>query len=310
MILGLRSSSLCDTVSPMKEILRYRGRSVTPHDVDHINGLIAKNPTASRRRLSVLLCESWNWRQSNGRLRDMVCRGLMLQLHRAGHITLPEKKYTPHNPLAHRKSPSLALSVDQQPIETRLSKIQPLIFKQVRRSPDEKIFNGLIQRFHYLGYTQPVGEHLKYIIYAQTRPIACMAWSSAPRHIGARDRFIGWNQEARKKYLHLMAYNSRFLILPWVKVKHLASHVLGTMAKVVPKDWENVYNHSIYYLETFVDPGRFKGTCYRAANWKYLGMTKGLGKDSRTNIPNRSLKEVLGYPLSKAFRNQLTGRLE
>jgi len=310
MFLGLRSAPNCDTVPSMKEILKYRGRSVTQKDVEHINDLIAQNPTCSRRRLSVLLCESWNWVQPNGTLKDMVCRTLMLQLYRAGHIELPEKRCSPDNPLANRKKPSAVISIDDSPIVSKLSKIQPLEFTQVRRSSEEKLFNGLIQKFHYLGYTQPVGEHLKYIIYSNARPIACMAWSSAPRHIGARDRFIGWNQEERKKYLPLMAYNTRFLILPWVEVKYLASHILGKMTKIVPRDWEKLYNHSIYYLETFVDPERFKGTCYRAANWKYLGLTKGLGKDSKTKKRNRSLKEVLGYPLSKKFREQLIGNLK
>lgn len=309
MILDLRSDPTCDTLSPMKEILTYRGRCVTQKDVDHINELIARHPTSSRRRLSVLLCQSWNWTQSNGALRDMVCRSLMLQLYRSGHITLPEKRCSPDNPLANRKKPPSIVSIDKSPIAVHLSKIQPLEFKQVRRTPEEKLFNGLIQSFHYLGYTHPVGEHLKYIIYSNSRPVACMAWSSAPRHIGARDRFIGWSQEDRKKRLHLLAYNTRFIIFPWIRVKHLASHILGRMTKIVPRDWRHVYCHPVYYLETFVDPGRFKGTCYRAANWKYLGLTTGRGKDDQTGKPNRPLKEVLGYPLSKKFREHLTGKV-
>jgi hypothetical protein len=180
-----------------------------------------------------------------------------------------------------------------------------LEFEQVRRTAEEKLFNSLLDRYHYLGYTQPVGEHLKYVIYAQDRPIACLGWSSAPRHLGPRDRFIGWSAEARRKNIRFLAYNTRFLILPFVEVEHLASHILGCMARLLPLDWERIYGHPIYYLETFVDPGRFRGTCYRAANWQYLGLTAGLGKDSRDNKPNRSLKEVLGYPLTKDFRRRL-----
>jgi hypothetical protein len=178
--------------------------------------------------------------------------------------------------------------------------------RQVRRTPDEPLFNSLMQQHHYLGYTQPVGEHLKYMVFANGRPIACMAWSSAPRHLGERDRFIGWSPKERLKNIHLLAYNSRFLILPWVAVPHLASHLLGRIARELSGDWQRLYGHPIYYLETFVDPQRFRGTCYRAANWIRLGLTKGLGKDARSSKQNRPIKEILGYPLVKDFRERLT----
>jgi len=287
--------------------LNYRGRRVTDTDVTFIQELIAAHPDASRRRLSTLLCQAWNWVQPNGALRDMVCRGLMLTLHRGGHIELPPKRVSPPNPLAHRRPPPASLAIDRTPIEAKLSHLQPLHFHQVRRTAQEGIFNSLIEQYHYLHYTQPVGEHLKYMIYSKERPIACMAWSSAPRHIGCRDRFIGWAPEVRRKQIHLLAYNTRFLILPWVSVRHLASHILGRMAKILPKDWETVYNHPVYFLETFVDTERFAGTCYRAANWKYLGKTTGRGKDDQSMKPNRSIKAVWGYPLSKRFRRHLGG---
>ena len=158
--------------------------------------------------------------------------------------------------------------------------------------------------------TQPVGEHLKYLVWAQGRPVACLAWSSAPRHLGSRDRFIGWNGEARRRNIRFIAYNSRFLILPWVVVPHLASHILSRIARQLSQDWEGLYQHPIYFLETFVDRERFRGTCYRAANWVVLGRTTGRGKDDHTNRPNRSLKEVLGYPLTPRFRELLQGGAE
>jgi hypothetical protein len=167
-----------------------------------------------------------------------------------------------------------------------------------------------MEQFHYLGYCHPVGEQLKFIVYLKQRPIACLAWSSAPRHIGCRDRFIGWSATVRRQHIHLMAYNSRFLILPWVRVRFLASHLLGRMAKVLSTHWQAVYNHPIYYLETFIDKERFSGTCYKAANWVYLGDTTGRGKNDQTHIPNRSIKAVWGYPLSRHFRRLLTGRLD
>ena len=148
-----------------------------------------------------------------------------------------------------------------------------------------------------------MGEHLKYLVSAKEgRPIACLAWSSAPRHIASRDHFIGWNAEARRRNIRFIAYNTRFLILPWVRVEHLASHILGRMAAQISADWQKLYRHPVYYLETFVDPERFRGTCYFAANWKLLGQTTGRGKQSNSYVPNRSLKNVLGYPLTRHFR--------
>jgi hypothetical protein len=292
----------------MGTVLSYRGRSVTDDDVVFIRRLIADNPTCSRRALSEKLCEAWNWRQANGALRAMVCRSLMLLLHRAGHIELPPVRWVNPNPLAHRnperKRPVPVLA-DPTPLQCTIAKIRPIEFQQVRRTVEERLFNSLLDRYHYLGYTQPVGEHLKYIIYAQDRPIACLGWSSAPRHLGPRDRFIGWSANARRKNIRFLAYNTRYLILPFVNVPHLASHILACMARRLSADWEHHFGHPLYYLETFVDPGRFRGTCYRAANWTLLGLTTGRGKDDHTNRPNRPLKEVLGYPLTKDFRRLL-----
>ncbi len=288
----------------MEAALSYRHRVVTHDDVVFIRQLIAECPSASRRELSKQLCRAWNWVQPNGALRDMVCRGLMLKLHREGLIELPPVRGIPPNPLARRCRPAV-VSVDEQPLEAALSEIQPLEFRQVRRTPEEALFNSLLEQYHYLQYTQPVGEHLKYLVYTQSRPIACVAWSSAPRHLGSRDRFIGWSAEARRQNVRLLAYNTRFLILPWVRVPHLASHILGRMTKLVPTDWNRVYGHPVYYLETFVDPQRFRGTCYRAANWVVLGRTTGRGNNAPTKEVRVPIKEVLGYPLRKDFRQRL-----
>jgi hypothetical protein len=289
----------------MNVILKYRGREVTDAEVVFIRDLIAAHPTLSRRRLSQELCRAWNWVQPNGQLRDMVCRGLMLALHRAGQIALPDRQQASRNPLVERSKPT-AVEIDCRPIDTSLASLGPLRLEQVRRTPAESLFNSLIEQHHYLGYTQPVGEHLKYLIFAAERLLACLAWSSAPRHLGPRDRFIGWSAEERRRNLHLIATNVRFLVLPWVKVPHLASHILGRMARQLSDDWERVYGHPLYFLETFVDPDRFRGTCYRAANWIVLGRTTGRGKNDQTHRPNRSLKEVLGYPLQRHFRHLLS----
>jgi len=285
-------------------VLRYRGRNVSEEDILYIRELIAAHPGASRRTLSTKLCEAWQWRQSNGALRDMVCRGLLLLLHRAGRIALPQVAYVRHNPLAARARPAAVL-IDTTPIEDRLGDLRPLQFQLVRRTADEPLFNSLMEQHHYLGYEQPVGEHLKYLVWANGRPIACLAWSSAPRHLASRDHYIGWSAEARRRNIRLLAYNTRFLILPWVRVEHLASHILSRMAARISDDWQQAYGHPVYFLETFIDPERFRGTCYRAANWVVLGRTTGRGKQSNSYVPNRSIKEVLGYPLSPEFRDLL-----
>jgi hypothetical protein len=283
---------------------KYRGRIITVKDVEGIRALVAAHPSASRRTLSKKLCEAWEWRQTNGALRDMVCRGLLLMLERAGQIELPPVIYKRHNPLAQRARPEPVL-LDQTPIEGKLRDLQPIQFQPVRRTADEPLFNSLMEHHHYLGYEQPVGEHLKYVAWAAGRPIACLAWSSAPRHIGSRDRYIGWSREARRRNIRLIAYNTRFLILPWVRVPHLASHLLAGMAARVSVDWEQMYGHPIYFLETFVDVERFRGTCYRAANWVWMGRTTGRGKNDHSNRVNRSIKDVLGYPLHRHFRQLL-----
>jgi len=288
----------------MHKPLSYRHRVITDEDLVFIRKLIANHPDSSRRNLSERLCEAWNWVQANGALRSMVCRGLMLMLHRQGLIELPPVRRVNRNPFLERSAP-VAVAMDEAALSTSLADLGTLEVRQVRRTPDEAVFNALMQQHHYLGYTQPVGEHLKYMIFVGGRPIACMAWSSAPRHLGSRDRFIGWDKQARLKNIALLAYNTRFLILPWVKVPHLASHLPGRIARRLSADWQALYGHPIYFLETFVDPQRFRGTCYRAANWVHLGVTTGRGKDAPTDEPNRSIKNVLGLPLVKDFRQRL-----
>ncbi len=262
----------------MTELLSYRNRIITSDDVRYMRQLIKDNPHISRRALSQKVCHDWNWVQDNGHLKDMVCRSLMLLLEKEGYIILPPRKITPHNPLAMRKPPK-KISIDQTPIQGPLSALRPVELRQVRRTESEKIFNSLIEQHHYIGYTQPVGEHLKYLFFAYNRPIACMTFSNEPYWIDCRDRFIGWSPQAREKNRQLLAYNTRFLILPWIRVPHLASHLLSLCARQINTNWQELYHHPILWLETFIDTSRFKGTCYKAANWQFLGLTKGIGKE-------------------------------
>lgn len=287
------------------EIVRYRGRQITPERLDGVRAFIKDNPTASRRELSRKVCEAWDWRQANGQLCDGVCRGLLLHLHRQGLLSLPPKKVSPPNPLAGGRKRPPAIEVDRSPIHSSVAALKPLEILQVRRTEFEGLYGSLVEHYHYLGYCHPVGEQLKYLVFSGKRPIACFAFSSAPRHLAPRDRFIGWTPSQRKANLHLIGYNTRFLILPWVRVPYLASHLLAQISRRVSADWQALYHHPLYFLESFVDTERFEGFSYQASNWIYLGLTTGRGKAASTKKPNRSLKAIWAYPLRADFRSLL-----
>jgi len=292
----------------MDSVIRFRGRNYGRAEVESIRQLIAAHPGLSRRRLSAQLCQAWNWVQPNGQPRDMVARSLMLALHRSGHIELPAKRVSPpNNAAAHGRAASAGpeSALARAPLACSLRQLGPLEIRQVRRTAAEALFDRLLQTYHYLGYTRPVGEHLKYLVCGRGQPVACLAWSSSPRHLGPRDRFIGWSAAQRQAHVHLLAYNTRYLLLPWAGVRHLASHVLAAVARVLSADWQRLYHHPIYLVETFIDPERFRGTAYEAANWVYLGQTTGRGKDDLTHRVNRSLKQLWVYPLVADFRARL-----
>jgi hypothetical protein len=235
----------------------------------------------------------------------MVCRGLMLALHRAGHLELPAKRQAPpNNAIAHRRVAPVPAS-DTSPIQTSLASLGLLEMRLVRRAQGEDLFADLLQRYHYLGYSRPVGEHLKYLVLAAGRPIACLAWNSGPLQLKLRDGWIGAPRHAYAHNLPLIAYNSRYLIAPWVKVPHLASHLLGRIARRISADWQQLYQHPLWLLESFVDVERFQGTCYRAANWQCLGRSLGHGTKSTSKHQNTSIKELWVYPLSRNFRQHL-----
>jgi len=288
----------------MDVVFRHRARALTAADVAAIRALIEAHPQASRRALSKLVCERFEWRQANGHLSDMLCRGLLLALERAGHLSLPAVRARPPNNVIAKRRPA-PVAVDTTPLRARLSQLAPLTLREVRRTPEERLVDALIAEHHYLGYVRGVGEQLKYLVKAGPRPLACLTFSSAARHLAPRDRFIAWSPPARRHNLRYLAYNARYLILPWVSVPHLASHLLGRVARCIAADWQRVHGHPVYYLETFVEPARYRGTCYRAANWNALGLTTGRGHNDHTNRANRPLKQVWGYPLTPHFRTRL-----
>lgn len=286
-------------------LLSFRGRQIGAAEVTFLRQFISQNPGLSRRRLSVKVCEAWHWVQPNGQPRDMVCRGLMLALHRAGHIELPAKRKSPlNNAIAHRRV-SKVQAYDVTPIEGSLESLGPLEIRLVRRAEGEKLFAHLLSRYHYLGYSRPVGEHLKYLVLAGRRPISCLGWSSAPRQLNLRDQFLGAPKQGYRHNLHLIAYNTRYLIVPWVKVPHLASHLLGRIARRISTDWQALYHHRIHLLESFVDSERFRGACYRAANWICVGRSGGRGTKSKSRQLTCSIKELWVYPLGKNFPQRL-----
>ena len=279
-------------------ILSYRGRQIREPEVVFLRDLIAQNPCLSRHALSVKVCQAWHWVQPNGQLRDQVCRSLMLALHRAGHIELPAPRIKAiNNAIRHRRITQLELG-DTSPIEGSLASLGPLDIRLVRRAEGEDLFNHLINHYHYLGFSRPVGEHLKYLVTAADRPIACMTWNSGPLKLKLRDQFVGAPRPAYAHNLHLIAYNSRYLIAPWVHIPHLASHLLGRIARRISADWQGLYHHPLYLLESFVDTERFQGTCYRAANWQYVGRSEGRGTKSKSQAQT-SIKELWAYPLHR-----------
>lgn len=290
------------------EILwRYRGRPIGPEEITFLRQLIAAHPQLSRRRLSVLVCQAWHWMQPNGVPRDMVCRGLLLALHRAGHIELPAQRCHPlNNAITHRRVAAVE-PVDVTPIQGELAGLGALEIRLVRRTEEEGLFGYLLSEYHYLGYSRPVGEHLKYLVLAGPRPVACLGWSSAPRQLGLRDEFIGGSPEQSRRNLRLIAYNTRFLIVPWARIPHLASQVLGRIARRISADWQKSYGHPVCLLESFVDTERFGGACYRAANWLCVGQSQGRGTKAPTRRRTCSIKQLWVYPLSPHFRQHLLG---
>ena len=287
--------------------LSFRGREIRAADLAFLRQLIADHPGLSRRALSVRVCQAWNWTQPNGQLRDQVCRSLMLRLHREGHLELPAARSQPlNNAIRHGQVRSVS-AVETTPIEGTLRSLPPLEIRLARRAEGEDLFAQLLRDHHYLGYSRPVGEHLKYLVLAGPRPVACLGWSSAPLKLGLRDRFVGAPQEAYRHHLQLIAYNTRYLILPWVRVPHLASHLLGRVARRIARDWQELYGHPVVLLESFVDTERFAGTCYQAANWRCVGRSEGRGTKSKTGA-RTSIKELWVYPLARDFRAKLLAR--
>ena len=290
----------------MNKIMVIQGRELSEDDIASIRRLIENNPGWTRWRLSRELCRLWDWRNGRGQLKDMACRSLLLKLHQKNHIVLPPPACKSPNRGGRRRIPDIPH--DHNPIHGRLARLQPLRIVDARSNrAHEGLFNCLLHRYHYLGFTITVGENMKYLaLDAQDRPLACLLFGAPAWKARDRDAFIGWDQSTRKRNLNFLTNNTRFLVLPWVDVKNLASHVLGRVLRRLNSDWTARYGHGIYLVETFVDRSRFRGICYRAANWKQVGETTGRSRQDRRHQLQVPVKDIYIYPLDRRFRERLT----
>lgn len=285
--------------------ITIRKKTFIETDLELIQATVNRHWGKGRKQISKILCQQWNWRQPNGRLKDMGCREILLTLNRKGLITLPPRLNSANNDKRNRSIP--IVEIDQTPLQEKLSNLPSVKLTLVRNTSLEPLYNSLVQHHHYLGYRQIVGNHLKYIAFIEHRPVACIGWGSAAWSVKSRDAFIGWDKSTKDKNLHFVASNTRLLLLPWISIKYLASKILALNVKRICDDWLTIYNHPLYLLETFIEKNRYKGTCYKAANWIRVGQTKGTAKKGHDHLFHGNIKDVYLYPLRKDFKRKLKG---
>ncbi len=279
-----------------------QGRQLAPSDIEAIRHLIANNPDWHRTRLSKELCQLWEWRTETGLLKDMACRSMLRKLEQKGFVALPVAR---HSGNRKRRIPDVPHHCD--PIDTELRTIRPIQLVPIQgRGATDDLFHCLMDRYHYLGCKGHVGEHMKYIAFDRSnRPVACLLFGSAAWKIVSRDQLVGWDKTTRLQNLRLVTNNTRFLILPWVRIPHLASFILGASLRRLRQDWIAKYGHDLYLVETFVDRSRFAGTCYRAANWRKIGQSKGRSRQDRNHKLQVPIKDIYVYPLTADYKQQL-----
>jgi len=274
-----------------------RGRTFTAGELLQIRAVIAGSPDAHRNALSKKVCETLDWRQANGHLKDRSCRDVLLKLHAAGLLVLPPRRRPPTRrqpiTITTRTDPRPGLAFGPRDITT----LDFAIVTGSGRLADEKLWNEYVERYHYLGYGVPVGPHIKYFVRLRDEPVACIAFAGAAWKIEPRDRWIGWSPEQRQRNLRWIVNNTRFLILPWIRVDNLASRLLSLALKRLPDDWLRLYAYRPLLVETFVHADRHAGTCYRAANWLCAGTTQGRGKTDCKNIARLPKKLIFLRPL-------------
>jgi hypothetical protein len=290
-----------------------QGRQIGAAELDQVRQLLASHPDWSRRRLSEELATIWNWRNGAGQLKDMAARTLLLKLEQRGWLELPPRQRTPSNRMRQKRLPQPGLAAAQAPVTGALKELLPLHLTECSHadkvSGQRALFDALLHQHHYLSHRGSVGENLQYLVRdAQARPLACVLFGAAAWQCAARDGYIGWESWGRAQHLHLIANNTRFLVLPWVA--QLAGHILSRITQRLSADWQAKYGHRVYLLETFVQADRFTGTAYQAANWVRVGQTKGRTRQDRPDGTSHqaAIKDVYLYPLHRRFRQHLQGQ--
>ena len=265
--------------------------------------LLSGNPKWNRTRLSRELCRLWDWQRPDGQLKDMACRELLLKLEKHCLIKLPPRQ----SRVAGQLPTIEPIEVDRQLVSCPFSDVKPVQVVNARSSVKyEKAFNYLLKEYHYLSFGRPVGQNMKYLILGpDKRFLGCLLFGAAAWKSADRDQWIGWTPDTRERNLGLICNNTRFLILPWIKIPHLASYALGACLRRLSSDWKQRYGTDIALVETFVDTTRFIGTCYRAANWQKIGYTKGRSRQDRQRKIKVPIKDIWVYPLRRGYRNTL-----
>ena len=284
-------------------LFRYRGRDLKGEDIAWVREAIAAHYARGRSFIAQVLCEHWAWRQPNGAYKGFAARDLLLRLEEAGHVTLPPRKAVKNNRAAPRFD-HLPLYAEG-PLSGWVGDHPPPRIVEAS-GPERYLWDYLVHHYHYLGRPQLVGEHLKELVFIEAQVVGCLGWASAAWKSAPRERWIGWSVAQKRARLYLLANNVRFLILPWVRVEHLASKVLAMSVRGLSAAWQTRYGHAVVLAETFVDLSRFQGTCYRAANWCYIGTTQGHAKRGNAYHRHGVAKALYLYPLHRAFRETLT----
>lgn len=280
-------------------MIRYCAREFSAAEIQMIQQLIADNPGLKRSPLSRRICQLFGWTKPNGELKDMTCRVALLRMQADGLLTLPPSQ------MAGRRGPPRflpdAATASLPPLQQPVHELPPLSLRLVAGTATSRLWNAYIQRYHYLGYTPLSGSQLRYNIFAGEQLVALLSFGASAWKLAARERFIGWKESERQKNLQLVVNNARFLILPWIQSKGLASKILALAARQLPNDWNQRYGYRPVLIETFVETQRHKGTCYKAANWLHVGQTSGRGKKSCSRRPLIPVKDIWLYPLRKDF---------
>lgn len=281
-------------------VLRYRRRTIGSEELVFLRQVIAEHGVGGRVHVSRVICDAWQWRQANGELSLAACRDLLRNLAERGHLELPpalqqrqgDKRRWGQHPLVPRAWIPLSwYPLSGSDIDLSTIEVRPIF------PPEADGWRLFVERYHYLGSGRLVGEHLRYVAHSRGEIVALLGWTAAALHVPARERFVGWSEVRKQNALHLVVNNARFLVPPWVRKPHLASKVLAQNLRRLSRDWQEAWGHPVYLAESFVDPGRFRGTSYRAANWQLIGRTAGRRRHRQAFLHDSTPKDVYVFPL-------------